>query len=508
MTPPSQLADLIARTARHETIDERPERISFRGPLVDDTLRKTWLALRQAPATYIEAISIDAAGSDEPLADDRKPGVDELFQIRVDKRAIDDTLQVFFGASLSLHDIAEAFAQKSHVLVGDMPANATFTTYRSRVEAWTSDAPLPFAASEPLRDPRTFTSDFTQRNLVPSDIRPWLSRVPPAIDSPAYAAWRQLATRRLLASLADHVSLTDEEPAYGFTGPPACTVILDEKTLTDYFTRTQEGAGWVFAQGDRDADTRHLLLANEWARTFRKQGLEDLGEGSLESAKGAYNAYVKSGSKETLRALAELRKSVVDESQKISQRAQDLIGAIWKDIAVASAPFVLKVLPDTAKVSNSIMAGGLAVGAGLFLVFSFAMQVFINRRWFVQSEQARALWKSELNLVLSDQQIASFSDLPITTSIRDYRWARFWVGVLYAVLICALAVFAWFNFTTTSAPTAGGSAVTPTTGAAITLTPMPTPKLSASPAAILSRQGHSVKRAASASAAAVVHTPR
>lgn len=486
MTSPSQLADLISRTARGGTIDERPERISLRGPLGDDELRNTWLALRKSPPAYIEAISIDAAGSDEPLADDRKPAVDELFQIRIDKRSVDDTLQVFFGSLLSSPDLADALPKVSHVLVGDMPANATFTTYRSRVEAWTADAPLPFAASEPLHDPRTFASDFTQRNLVPGDIRPWLSRGAPAIDSPAYAAWCHLATRRLLASIADRVSLTEEEPAYGFTGPPACTVQLDETALADYFKRTQEGAVWVFAQGDRDADTRHLLLANEWARTFRKQGIEDFGAGSLESAKGAYNAYVKSGSKETLKALAELRKSVVDESQKVSQRAQDMIGAIWKDIAVASAPFVLKILPDAAKVSSNVVAGGLAIGAALFLAFSFAMQVFINRRWFAQSEQARTLWKGELNLVLSDQQIASFSDVPITASIRDYRWVRFWVGVLYAALIIALSLFAWFNFTTPLPPKVEGAQVKKSpdvTAVAPQASPTlaPTPKPSAQP---------------------------
>ena len=48
----------------------------------------------------------------------------------------------------------------------------------------------------------------------------------------------------------------------------------------------------VWREGHRDADTRHLLLANEWARSYRREKPDDIGDGALESAKGAYSAYV------------------------------------------------------------------------------------------------------------------------------------------------------------------------------------------------------------------------
>jgi hypothetical protein len=350
------------------------------------------------------------------------------------------------------------------VLIADMAADATFATYRGRVEAWTLDPPAPFAASEPLPDPRTCASDFTQDNAVPADIRPWLLRVDPATASAAYTTWRAAAAPRLLASLADRVSIRDGAREYGFIGPPACTVEIANFAAPAYFERALEGAIWVFDLGARDAETRHLLLANEWARTFRKQGLAELGEGSLESAKGAYNAYVKSGSRETLKALADLRKSVVDETQKISQRAQDMIGAIWKDIAVASAPFVLKILSDATRAPSGVVAGGLALGAALFLAFTYSMQVYINHRWLAQADEARTLWKGALNLVLSQTEIAAFSDVPIATSIDDYRRVRLVVGMLYGVLVAILLGFAWVNFTAPS-----GTSPTP----ASTDTPVP-----------------------------------
>jgi len=110
-----------------------------------------------------------------------------------------------------------------------------------------------------------------------------------------------------------------------------------------------KGADWTFTTGARDADTRHLLLAAEWARSHSGG---QLGEGCSESAEAAYGAYVKAGSKDSLKALAELRKTVVDEAQKASQKAQDMAGAMWKDLAVATTPFVIKVLPDSEKTAN------------------------------------------------------------------------------------------------------------------------------------------------------------
>lgn len=446
MTTPSQLAELVRGTAKHNNWDERAALISLRAPLGDQALRLQWLALRDALPSFIAAIEIDSAGSDEALEVDREPDPGEQFQILIHKRVDVDTLQLFFGQSLG--ELGEEAAQVSHVLIADMGEMTTFATYRSRFEAWSLDPLAPFSASEVLPDPRSFASDFTQANAVPADIRPWLVRASPTQVSEAFSVWQRTATLKLMASLSDRVSAKDGALAYGFTGPPACTVQIADGESAHYFGRVQEGAAWIFAEGARDADTRHLLLANEWARTFRRQGLADLGEGALESARGAYSAYVKAGSRETLKALADLRKSIVEETQKISQRAQDLIGAIWKDLAVATVPFVLKVLPDAAKISNNVIAGSLALGAGAFLVFSYAMQLYINHCWFEQAKNAREVWKSALNLVLTKSEVEAFSDAPINTSIDDYKRVRLLVGFLYAALVAILIIFGALNLAT------------------------------------------------------------
>lgn len=440
MTTPSQLADLILRSAPQGEIDERDDAASFATALGDAALRAEWLSLAGSPPPFVTGITIKIGDSDGDLDADRPVAAGDTFQVRIAKKVEHDVLLLFFADGYP--DNVEAHGDVAHVRVAAMPTDGTFATYRTRFEAWTADPPAEFAPSEKLPDPRIYASDFTQQNAVPQDIRPWLLRAAPQEESDIFAAWRLIAARKLLASLADRVCIEDEKLLYAFNGPPACKVELDDDNAPKLFDRVAEGAVWVYAEGLRDADTRHLLLANEWARTGRKAAIEDLGHGSLESAKGAYSAYVKAGSKETLKALAELRKSIVDETQKISQRAQDLIGAMWKDVAVAAAPFALKIFPDAGKAENSFIASGLAIGAAVFLIFSYVMQWRINARWFDQQKAARDIWKSQLYLVLAPKEVNDLSDPPVNASIKSYDNVRYWVGGFYFILVVLLLLFA------------------------------------------------------------------
>jgi hypothetical protein len=367
---------------------------------------------------------------------------DARFRIVVETVSAEDELRLFLGNSLL--NAVDAIEDVNCVQIADMAGNGTFTTYRSRFQVWTNEPPEPYAPSEELPDPRTLSNDFTRVRLVPEDLRPWLQRSGPKKSGTAYEAWKGLSGPRLLAALANRVSETDAGIAYHFSGPPSCIITPSPTQVGMVFDRMTAGAGWVFAEG-RDTDTRHLLLANELARSHRKNALADFGDGSLDSAKGAYAAYVKSSSRETLKALAELRKTVVDEAQKASQKAQDLASSLWKDAALAAVPFGLKLLPDAAKVGNRYITGAMAIAAILLLAFSYGTQLFINHKFFKNQADARRIWKQALNTVLTPAEIEEFSEQPITKSIADYRTVRCWVGFVYAGLILTLAVFALYN---------------------------------------------------------------
>ena len=443
MTTPSEIAELVRRTAPVESVEEQPGHLVVKGPLDDDALRAAWLALRAAPPGFVTAVAITDADIDAPLAEGEVPPRGTRFRIVVQTATVEGQLRLYL--SRSLPDQVAELAGAEHVLVADMEPGQTFTTYRSRFQLWTADPPEPFAPSEPLPDPRTFVTDFTGEGHVPQDIRPWLLRGGPTAEGPAFLAWRALAARRLLASLADRVAKDDAGVlAYHFSGPPSCAAALTDTQATALFPRLQAGAEWAYREV-REAATRHLLLAAEWARTYRRGSPEELGDGSLASAEAAWAAHVKSGSRETLKALAELRRAVIDETQKIAQRAQDLAGAMWKDLAVAAAPFVLKILPDATRASSRSLAAGMALAAAAFLIFSFLVQIYINKRHFRHQKAARNVWKRALNVALTPREVEDFSDIPIRESLKDYRRVRLAVGVVYAALVGTLLWFTYAN---------------------------------------------------------------
>lgn len=449
MMTPREISDLVRATAPEEAVDERPALLIIRAPLVEPGLRGRWMALRDAPPAYVASVTITEADNDTPLEQNATPGPDDLFRITVQARREPGQLRLFMARSLARCEAD--LSTVDNVLIASMKPHETFSTYRCRIQLWTNDPPEPFAPSEPLPDPRTYVSDFTGEAEVPTDIRPWLVRGAPEQPGAVYQVWGRLAARRLMAALSDRVSRSDGGTTYHFSGPPSCAVSLTDGEAVAILSRLQEGAAWVFPE-TRDADTRHLLLAAEWARTHRKGQVTELGEGALESAKAAYAAYVKSGSKETLKALAELRKAVVDEGQKAAQRAQELAGAMWKDIAIAAAPFILKILPDASKAPSRTLAAILAFCAAAFLIFSFGIQVFINNRYFKQQREGRAAWKREINVAIRQKEVEELSEEPLRKSLEDYYKVRFAVGVVYALLVAALLVFAVSNLQTPTQP--------------------------------------------------------
>ena len=461
MTTPTALADLICNVV-DGAVDERSGLVVFRARLDDGKSRAAWLGLKAKAPAFLRTVDIKWDGADLALAEDATPTAMDRFQITVRKAVTPGEMRLLFPAALA--GVLDVLADATCIQIAQMGANETFTTSRSRVQLWTLDAAPPYAPTEALSDPRGLSVDLTGGAAVPADLRPWLLRGAPVQEGAAFQTWRGVASRRLLAAIADRVSQSAGRLVYHFDGPPSRSFSLTDAEVAALFQPLNDCAGWVFAEG-HDVEVRHLLLSTEWARSYRADAPAQLGAGAIDSARAAYRAYVNATSRETIKALADLRQAVIDETQKVSGRAQDLTSGMGKDLAVAAAPFVLDILPEAAKAASHWVAGGLAVAAALFLVYSYLVQVYIDHRYFKHQGDARAVWRVALNLVLSPDQIQQFSEAPITESLRDYRRVRFSVGVFYAALVVVLAGFAFYNFTTSpaaaQATTAAARAVSP-----------------------------------------------
>ena len=439
MTPTS-LADAIAVLPDLQEVREGPNFLIFQSALAGTDVRAFWTGLLREPPSFLTSIVIEEAVTGLEWDAGAAPVAGERQRITLRKRVESETVRLFRTASLGT--LWDEIARARMVLVADMGPDQSFRTLGARYQMWTLDAPPTFAPIEPLPDPRRLVKDFTGRHVVPSDVRPWLLQTPPIEPAAVFEAWSLRASTELLASLCDQVALHEGKPRYHFSGPPAVAVAPTNQEFLQAATGLQEAGTWVFAEG-RDAEARHTLLATEWARAYQSEEFALASARGLTSAKPAYAAYLKSGSKETLKALADLRKAVVEETQKASQKAQELSGGLWKDLAVAAAPFVLKVLPDTAKVASNVTAGWLTFGAALFLAYSYLMQIYINANYFRQQSDGRVVWRATLNSVLSADELDAFSEKPIRDSIRDYRTVRNVIGAIYLILVIILLAFAF-----------------------------------------------------------------
>ncbi|AYG69260.1 MULTISPECIES: hypothetical protein [unclassified Rhizobium] len=457
---PTELLDLLSRTHPTKPVEEHVELVIVMARLDDAALRAEWLALRADVPGFLESVTIRRDGTDIALDDGDVPASSTVFAITLNKVSQKTILRLFYGKSLA--GLARALDSSLVVCVAELTAEQAFTSHGARFQPWTEQSPAPFDRMPELPNPRSICHDASNAGLVPADIRPWLLQDYPRQSSQTFEAWRLLAAPRLMAALSDQVYGAAPNVIYQLSGPPSRKVGISLPELVAMFERLNDGVFWVFAGGERDTETRHVLLAAEWARSYRQGNLAEFGDGSLESAKAAYAAYVKAGSKETLKALADLRKTVVDEAQKATQRAQDMTGALWKDLAVATTPFVIKILSDAAKTPNTWIAGLFAVGAAAFLILSFRVQTFINAGYFAGQDRARAIWTLRLNQVLSATEIEEFSETPIRSSVSNYDRVRKIVRNVYGVLVAALIIFAGYQFytaaTTKVPPTNGGVA--------------------------------------------------
>jgi hypothetical protein len=284
-----------------------------------------------------------------------------------------------------------------------------------------------------------------------------------------------MASRRLLGGL---VSTTTAEGGVTWlqaSGPPIVRIRADAPELGNACMALTAGTTWVFLTG-HDIEVRHMIFAAELARAYRPdQPLTDVLTHALESSKATYEAHVQSASRDTLKALGDLRKSVIDEAQKVTQRAQDLTSGLWRDVAVSAAPFVLKVMGDATKVSNPFVTAGFYFAAAIFIVVSFVLQTGINENYLANQRTARKSWFETLYGYISADERRRIADEPITNAEASYEKTKGQIRFIYLALVGVLAGFGLYTLiarpsAAALAPPSGSKAPPP---AQISATPKP-----------------------------------
>jgi hypothetical protein len=432
---PKQTAELVNRICIGD-VRESDIAVRFGAQFQEDGERSEFVDFIQDIPNFLDSVTIYADDTDEIYDTGNLPAVGETFRVDIKKVSFENELRLLFSGSLSENSLT--ISEFRAIKIADFEKQNEFKTVYTDFLIWEDNTEFIAQDVGILPDPRKFAVDFVRPPEVPKDIRPWLVTEWPADIGGIPTTWSVLASRNLMASISDRVSKADDAIIYHFDGPPACSFSLADHEILTKLRRLVAGADFVFLNAPGDADARHLLLANEWARSYRKSSLVDLGENCVKSAATAYSAYIKAKSSEMLSELSALRKSVLEETKQIRDKGHEFARAMWKDLAVAAAPFVVKVLSDAAQTDNSEIAKYLSFAAAAFLTLSLIFQWFLSERWLRSQVKARGIWRLEINTALTKDEMRKIADDPISRSVLDYRAVGALVTGFYAVIIYVL----------------------------------------------------------------------
>lgn len=430
-----------------ETLD----RLDVRGRLDLAQLGQWAEVVAALPMTGVTSISaIDVLDDDVDLTAAAPGLVDQELRIQVLKAASATTAFCITvdGVGAVFADFEKSSSVRQVWVACDF---APFKTESCRVDPWMDDAAEVAAADGETRvpDPRRFVKDFVG-GRVPKSVFPHILASDVPTTSKVYERWRDLAVVRLLNSLVNEVLSTGSEQVV-ITGTRPRKIDSDLKApfSDELFTAATDAARWVYASG-RDVDTRFALftyeLSREWpdGLTF-KAGFASRGELALEAAKTAFRAHVQETSKDTLKSLGELRKTLSEEVTKVVSQTRDLLGTMWRDFMVAATAFLGRtiLLGADKPLSNLAPLQALLTGAAVFLIFSLVLSLRTNTKFMAISDVSRAEWRRKLYGFMNDDDFQKLSDVPLAESTGAYKRAVKWVVAAYLAVIACLLWSAW-----------------------------------------------------------------
>lgn len=438
------LLDLARKFAvRAVAIDERVDSLVLRGTFASADEQAQWIACREtvpAPFRSVQVYDPEIGGDiDASEAFDLARTV----QLTIVKPDVEGVAAFVFADNAA--KFLETQTASGRVLSAELEPRAAFQTRGLEVAVWDLGATIVSPPQPVPISPRKLVKDYVPDREIVDDLSPWLMTTRPAVESPEFAGWRTQAARRLLGALVNSAAAEQGVIWFQASGPPLFRIRADDPALTSAWEDLTACAEWVFLAGS-DTEVRHLIFAVELARANRSDlTLPGIATHALEAARATYEAHVQSASRETLKALADLRKTVIDETQKVTQRAQDLTGGLWRDVAVSAAPFVIKVLGDAGKTTKPEIAAGFYFAAAIFIAVSFSLQVRINKTFLDNQKKARTKWFQTLYGYISANERRDIAEEPIDKAVASYRETRLFVGLVYLALFIVLM---WFGAVT------------------------------------------------------------
>lgn len=325
-----------------------------------------------------------------------------------------------------------------------------FTTFRCgdiTFEPWAGPPEAAPQRQEVSADksPRRYIRTLTSSPVVPLETDPWLLSGPLPEPSRVFGVWRDASTSWLCRTLVNEVFDDGGRIHVVIHGPPTRRLELGREGPLGIrqYQSIAEAAQWVFREGT-DIEVRHTLLTSEIARNWGAlltyfDRIFQVIDPSLEGARISYAAHLRGGSRETIRMLSDLRRTLFDEIQRVTQQTRDLAASLWKDVLLAVGAVGFRAVLDLVKGGPSLarIYAIVLISTAIYLVASFIVTTNLNRKFLRIAEDSRREWRSKLYNFLTDEDFQSLTDKPLNDLISAYRrvvlWG--WIVTLIAVVI-------------------------------------------------------------------------
>ncbi|HHH2259498.1 TPA: hypothetical protein ACPZG0_000597 [Yersinia enterocolitica] len=331
-------------------------------------------------------------------------------------------------------------------------AESSFATGAFRVSPW-QNAPinLELPNTEQIKKVkvRSFVKIFSTQPLTPNTVEPWIltdEQNDIINNDKAFQIWKEISTHFLIMCLPNEIYCeTDGSTVIGLSGKPPKKLAFNTNEIpTSIFDILQETIRWIYLQGD-EIELKHTFFSGELAREWPVEtsycnGLIVKVSLALESARLLYKAHIRSSSKDTLKALSDLRKNLADDMQKIVQQSKELTSSLWKDIALVISTIVIKYTLDASKAPASSKIYALVFFAiAVYILVSHFTSVFINSNFIKIIEENRIIWRKKLYAYLDDKDYHELATTPIENAYKAYRLVN--ITSTTVVIILAIVLF-------------------------------------------------------------------
>jgi len=225
-----------------------------------------------------------------------------------------------------------------------------FSSRTCKFKPWTKHEKNHSEERKPI-DVRKIIKDASSGELA-SNIEFWITHLEPHTPSNAYSLWLKKSIPKSSLIFCSEIWKENQSLKLVINGTKKLETEFDTNALypdSIQESKINEAANWMFDL-EREVDIRHLLLTTRLSNQQIKASdnwlsfLSRILPKCLENAKNDYKAHVHSKTSETLKAIADIRKIIAEESSKIIERTHALSATLFRDIAIAFSAISIRII--------------------------------------------------------------------------------------------------------------------------------------------------------------------